>query len=89
MDKVTAYFQGEMLRIKKEDPARFQDIYDHECPHHYCLPSFHHNHTCDLCWKNALGISCRNQKCKYYIRMMIQKAWKWARRLKGGAWKKC
>ena len=33
MDKVTAYFHGELMRIKKEDPARFQYIHDYECPH--------------------------------------------------------
>lgn len=94
MDKVTAYFRGELLRIKKEDPARFQEIYDHECPHDYGLPSFHNNHTCvtgtcEQCWKNAMGFSCRNQKIVNLLRMVMQWFRTWVRWLKGGSGKKC
>lgn len=94
MDKVTAYFHGELMRIKKEDPERFQYIHDYECPHDYGLPSFHNNHTCvigtcEQCWKNAMGFSCRNQKIVNLLRMVMQWFKTWVRWLKGGSGKKC
>ena len=94
MDKVTAYFRGELLRIKKEDPARFQEIHDYECPHDYGLPSCHDIHTCELstceqCWKSAMGFSCRNKNPGNIFRMVIRRIKSWARRLKGGSGKKC
>lgn len=94
MDKVTAYFHGELLRIKKEDPARFQEIHDYECPHDYGLPSFHNNHTCEQstceqCWKDAMAFRCRNRKLVNLFLMIFQRLRSWVRRLKGGSGKKC
>ncbi|MBR4493020.1 MAG: hypothetical protein IKO98_10225 [Bacteroidales bacterium] len=78
MDKVTAYFHGELMRIKKEDPERFQYIHDYECPHHYGLPSYQDKHTCEQstceqCWNNAMGFSGRNRRKKTAIRMVWER----------------
>ncbi len=85
MDKVTAYFHGELLRIKKEDPARFQEIHDYECPHHYGLPSFSDEHictesTCEQCWARAMGFSCRNRKKENLLLMIFRRTRSMARR---------
>lgn len=97
MDRVTTYFRSELLRIKKEDPARFQEIYDYECPHHYGLPSFNNDHicqqsTCERCWQEALGFSCRNQERKNVLLMVFRRfrnvAQRFVKWLKGELWKK-
>ena len=47
--------------LEERDPERYRDILDHECPHDYMLPSYQDTyacgdcHTCNLCWKKALG----------------------------------
>lgn len=85
MDRLTAYFIGEMLRIQNEDPERFQQIHDHECPHSYGLPSFKHDHICELstcekCWEEAM--SGRDRKKKNTLWKMWQRVKKAVKRMK-------
>lgn len=86
MDRLTAYFIDEMLRIQNEDPERFQQIHDHECPHSYGLPSFKHDHICELstcekCWEEAM--SGRDRKRDTVFRKMWRQIKDWAKRMKG------
>ena len=61
MDKVTAFFVGEMLKIQEEDPERFWEIKNYECPHHYGIPSFKQDHTCEVnCRIGSLEISIKH-----------------------------
>ena len=46
--------------LKVNDPDRYREILDYECPHDYGLPSYNNtdscaDHTCEDCWKEALG----------------------------------
>ena len=54
-----------------KDPERYREILDKECPETYGLPSYHdtlscQDHTCEQCWKEALGNDNRieNQKAE-------------------------
>ena len=86
MDKVTAFFVGEILKIQEEDPERFWEIKNYECPHHYGLPSFKQDHTCELyscekCWQEAM--SARSRKRDTVFRKMWRQIKDWAKRMKG------
>ena len=45
---------------KEQDPKEYQRILDYTCPETWGLPSYHDtrscwNHSCEQCWKEALG----------------------------------
>ena len=46
--------------LKKRDPKKYREILDYECPEGYGLPCYRYtgtcpDHTCEQCWKEALG----------------------------------
>ena len=60
MNKVQEMKLQWFRECREQDPDRYQDILDHECPDDYGLPSFMdtrtcNKHTCEQCWKEALG----------------------------------
>lgn len=53
--------------LKTNDPARYQEILDHECPESYGLPCYKftntcHLQTCEKCWREALKIETEPKK---------------------------
>ena len=54
------FLRENLLKIRKNDPTKFKEIIDTECPHLWGLPSFNDDGRCTgegkcpECWQEAL-----------------------------------
>lgn len=55
------FLRENLLKIRKNDPTKFKEIIDTECPHLWGLPSYSDagicagEGKCQACWQEALN----------------------------------